>query len=138
MQRDGLARIARPRLAACTNAWIWDWKMWEDRTQGLHWEQKMRSFKVEAAEERRQLEDIIKDLERQLREHGLLASQPIPPPDPRVLLIHDIHARGVPQDPDEKTGTDPYARFVLLDSGPGVKRQTAFTSFRCLPSAAAT
>ena len=40
---------------------------------------------------------------------------PIPPKEPRYLILHSISAIGVP-DADAAGGSDPYVRFILLDS----------------------
>ena len=136
----GAARLARPQLAACLSAWVFDWRSWEDRTQGMNWDARLREQKHSAAADRIRLEEVIRQLERQLREHGLRASVLVPPPEPRVLLLHAISARGIPQGADGPAGetpsTDPYCRFLLLDDAPSAegysataKRQMAFTSY---------
>ena len=85
------------------------------------------------AEERYALEEVIRALEKQLRDAGLLTVVPVPPPEPKVLVLHDIFARQVPQDADDRPGrrggvsrgTDPYVRFILLDAGESSRSKVA-------------
>ena len=84
-----------------------------------------------------ELEETIRQLEKMLRDAGLLPGLPVPPPEPRYLVCHEILAKGVPQDSDGpvdrskgKGGTDPYVRLLLLDGGPSAtKKESAFTSY---------
>ena len=48
----------------------------------MSWDARLREQKHEAAEERIRLEEVIRKLEHQLREHGLLAATPVPPREP--------------------------------------------------------
>ena len=63
----------------------------------------------------------------------------MPPREPRVLLLHSISAKGIPQGNEGKPGaitSDPYCRFLLMDNLPTAtgysktaKKQVAFTSY---------
>ena len=136
----GTTRLTRPRVVAVYEAWRRDWAATEKRLQHLSWDERLRRERFEMAEERHKLEDVVRALERQLRDAGLLTAVPVPPPEPKVLLLHGIFARDVPQDGDGPArrggvarGTDPYVRFILLDAGGSATtqkgRQQAFTSY---------
>ena len=133
-------RLGRVRLMSCVRRWLSDWQAAEAALDNSVWGTKLREERRSAAETRRALEEIIRRLQRQLAQHGVIAGVPVPPPEPQVLLIHTISARSVPQADEMKpkpgrksqadNTSDPYARFVLMDAGPGVRsRETAFTSY---------
>ena len=133
-------RLGRVRLVSCVRRWLSDWQAAEAALDNSVWGTKLREERRSAAETRRALEEIIRRLQRQLAQHGVIAGVPVPPPEPQVLLIHSISARSVPQADEMKpkpgrksqadNTSDPYARFVLMDAGPGVRsRETAFTSY---------
>ena len=54
---------------------------------GLTCEQRLRMERSHAAEARRELEEVIRVLEAKLRDFGLRAAVPIPPPEPQVLTM---------------------------------------------------
>ena len=39
---------------------------------------------------------VVKELQRQLDEYGLIANATPPPPEPVMIVLHDIYAKGVP------------------------------------------
>merc|ERR1719502_663974 len=117
--------------------WRRDWQAREKKMAGLTWDGRLRAERREWAEQRMELEETIRQLEKMLRDAGLLPGLPVPPPEPRYLVCHEILAKGVPQDSDGpvdrskgKGGTDPYVRLLLLDGGPSAtKKESAFTSY---------
>ena len=67
--------------------------------QGMSWDARLREQKHEAAEERIQLEEVIRKLQRQLREHGMLAAIPV------LLPPHESQTT-TPQAPIPNLNTD--------------------------------
>ena len=70
--------------------------------------------KRESAAARIVQEEVISDLEAELRRYLASLETVIPPKEPRFLVLHSISAVGVP-DADAVGGSDPYMRFILLD-----------------------
>ena len=143
MLEAACARLARPMLVACISAWRQDWaehslaaERQAQREAAFELHKKSLLASVEARQEaavvRISLEEVIVDLEEEMRAYLEFINTVIPPKEPRYLVLHTISATGVP-DADALGGSDPYVRFFMMtDNGRDVDRRVlpAYTSFK--------
>ena len=137
------ARLRRPMLVACFATWRQDWTegvLAAQRDEHAAQSEREREAARRAAQEARRaaaatrisLEEVISDLEAEMRVFMTSIATKIPPKEPRYLVLHSISAQGVP-DADAVGGADPYVRFVLLDQDGDdrdISREVACTSFK--------
>lgn len=137
--KGATARLSRPLVVSTFKLWHLD--MARERRDKLTggWEQRLKMVQAAgeklikderrtSAERRIHLHSVIHDLEKQIRDIGREPVVVIPPPEPTVIVIHDISARGVP-DADAVGGADPYARIICLDHD-GAKKESVYTSYK--------
>ena len=136
LMRDASLRICKPRMISGFGWWRTDYERQKRDAAQSDAERKLRAAASEAeaalkrekraaAEARLLLEQAVRDLERRLEQRTRVQ---VPEQLPRVLVLHDVSARGVPNSDANGSGSDPYARFVLLDHD-GEKKETCTTSY---------
>ena len=133
------ARLAKPALVAYFSFLRSEAARRKKNKQKSEWDKKLATIQKAgehllkqerrtAAENRLKLQETIRSLEKQIKELGAQAAVPIPPPEPTTLVLHTISAFGLP-DADAGGGSDPYARFIMLDHDFS-KKETAYTSYK--------
>jgi len=133
------ARLSRPMVVACMTQWREDWQN-EHLSAGQQAhaaviQQLKENHKQATAQARRESaaarivqEEVISDLEAEMRAYLERIETVIPAKEPRYLILHSISAIGVP-DADAAGGSDPYVRFILLDHD-GPEKQVGCTTFK--------
>ena len=140
---DAARRIHRPKLMAAWSFWTTEHqRMRRDavmrqaerdaeaklREMQRQAEAKLIAERKAATEARRELDAHVKELARQLEAYHISVAE-APPPDPVVIVLHDIAASGVP-DADAAGGADPYARFSILLDSQTPKKEMAYTTYK--------
>ena len=77
-------RLGRVRLVSCVRRWLADWQAAEAALDNSVWGTRLREERRKAAETRHALEAIIRRLQRQLAQHGMIAEVPVPASEPQV------------------------------------------------------
>jgi len=133
------ARLSRPMLVACLTQWREDWQENHlsagQQAQAAVIHQLREDHRLATAQARRESaaarivqEEVISDLEAELRAYLEKIETVVPPKEPRYLVLHSISAIGVP-DADAAGGSDPYVRFILLDHD-GPNKEVGCTTFK--------
>ena len=98
----------------------------EAKALKVEYEARLRAERREASVARRALDAHIRELEEIIRGYGMQVPQ-APPGDPTSIVLFDIMAKRVP-DADADGGSDPYARFVILE-GDMPREDIVYTSY---------